>query len=210
MSTTSDMNDASRARDEFNIARAEAIDAYAELERSLMFLLSLMIGGKQHHSSIILSRLHNTRSRNVIIQKIVDNDTNKKYRLFTNSAFKMVSEADEFRNHLVHWHMIQMNTIDRSTSGEKYYALIPTGPLTGKFPRIYKKEIDDFRVKTKFLALQLNNFETFLNPEIPLSDDWPQPLRDIFLQALSYPPQAGHPQYRNYKGLLAQIEPSRP
>ena len=88
--------------------------------------------------------------------------------------------------------------------------VIPTGPLTGKFPRIYKKEIDDFRVKTKFLALQLNNFETFLNPEIPLSDDWPQPLRDIFLQAISYPPQAGHPQYRNYKGLLAQIEPSRP
>lgn len=199
MSTAHSIDDVKRAQDAFNIARAEAIDAYAQLEISLMFLLTLMIGRKQHHSMAILSRMNNARSRNIVIQKIVDKETTKKYRAFTNSLFKTISEVDEVRNQIVHWHMASIFSHDESTSEDRMHALIPFNPIDREPPLLYKSDIADFTWKTFFVAREASDFSSFLDPDQATRvASWPQSWRDRFLQPLSYPPERGHPQYRTH------------
>ena len=189
------IEDLTRLRNEFNVVRAGAIDAYARVERSLVYLLTTILEVDIKYTSLIVSKITVARFRNKVVHDILDDKTENRYEKFTKSAFKIVDKLDATRNKVVHWHMHQNAMDNPDIDEENLYMLIPLGDAFADSPRLYRSNITDFFRKANFLALELMTFDHFL---IGMAEDLPQPWRDRFSQRIIYPPPAGHPQHETY------------
>ncbi|TXC68167.1 hypothetical protein FSZ31_10730 [Sphingorhabdus soli] len=186
--------DENDARDQFFIARAEALNAYALMEKGLTFLFARTLGTNPRYATLIISKINSARTRNEIVQRVTDDHTAKTFRPFTNSMFKMIGTVDELRNHLVHWHVGERNS---------ELMLVPSDVLTKSEACMTENEIDALRAKCLFIANALSEFGNHL-------ENWgaSPALHERFLLPLVYPPEPDDPLGQMHKALLAPQKPS--
>jgi hypothetical protein len=181
------MNDESshEPRDRFYIARAEALNGYALMEKGLAFLFTTALNANPRYGTLIISKMINTRARNEVVQRIVDWETGNVCRLFTNPLFSMIASADGVRNKLVHWHVKERS--------EEEFVLIPTDVLSKSEAALTEQEIDAFNCLCVFIAAALGKFASEFNEATR-----DPALRGRFLQPLRYPPEPDDPLSRYY------------
>src|SRR5437588_2076306 len=85
------------------IARADAIEAYSNLELALCRLLALLLGTKVDLAGIVFFRINNTRARSAALDSLLRHKYGTKYNLYWNSVFKLITQLDNERNQIVHW-----------------------------------------------------------------------------------------------------------
>lgn len=162
-----------KLRDRFYIARAEALNNYALVEKGLTFLFATCLDANARYASLIISKMINTRARNEVVQKITDWHTLKKFRPFTNSLFKLIGEVDGERNQLVHWHVK-----DRE---DGTFVLVPSDMLSTSDATMDENAIDALTEKCLTLAAMLSLFCGHVkHPTHPA-------LHERFQQPLEYP-----------------------
>jgi hypothetical protein len=176
--------DSNKLRDQFYIARAEALNAYALLEKSLALLFSKVLETDPRYATLIISKIVNTRARNEIVQRVIDMHTVGTFKAFTNSLFARITEADSERNKLVHWHVdIHSDPL----------SLRPTNFLSATEDRMSEAKIEGLWKKAMYLASVVNEFDTHLQ-------DWARDptLHEKYLRPLCYPPEPDAPQFQFY------------
>jgi hypothetical protein len=167
------------ARDQFYIARAETLNAYALIEKGLALLFAQNLGTNPGYATLIISKINSAHTRNEIVQRVVDDRTAKTFRPFTNSLFSLIGSVDRLRNQLVHWHISERDA---------EIVLVPTDMLTKSDANMTENDVDALGVKCIFIARTLGTFSGHL-------DDWsasPE-LHERFLQPLVYLPEPDDP-----------------
>ena len=159
----------------FYIARSEALNAYNLVEQGLAIVFARMLGTETRFATLIISKIINTRARNEVVQRVIDDRTKKEFRPFTNSLFTEIADVDSIRNQLVHWRVDVM-------TGD--YTLRPADLMSDSDARLHEADIDELVKKCLFLAETIHFFDGFIQNEVP-DQTW----RDRFSQPLKYPPE---------------------
>lgn len=167
------------------IARAEAIQGYANLEQNLCELFSYVSDTNPVVAGTIFFRLTNTRSRLAIINSLIRLKHQNTYNLFWNSVDKMLKDLDSDRNSIVHWHMAVNMATDSKAVHVAEFILGPPNfwARDENTPQFNITDITEFTMKCGFVSDALRNFVNHLNHRTPVG----RPLPDIFHQALAYP-----------------------
>jgi hypothetical protein len=172
-----------KQRDQFYIARAEALNSYNLLEQGLAIIFAQLLSEHKNFGTLIISKMVNTRARNEVVQKVIDYKTGKRFRPFTNSFFVLVGETDLKRHQVVHWHL--------GDDGDGVFYLRPTDLLSESQERLTEDDLDELTGKCIFLASAINQFSHHI-PDWSRSPAW----HERFLQPLKYPPEPDDPLYR--------------
>jgi hypothetical protein len=191
------------------VARALAIEEYANLESALSRLLANLLGTSFAKASIVFFSLLNTRARSAMFESLIAAVHGDKYRTFwlgqrgqpgiprTNGLLALIRQVDQERNHVVHWHTIQAS--DRSSEQLMMPEFWFRDPYNAEPTSIGVPELQAFIAKTSFVARSVVMFAMFTSGDLRPADvaqTWSQ----IFQQPVSYPPSDTHPLSPNYKG----------
>lgn len=183
------------------IARAQAINAFAELEQSLFLTFTALMGISGEYAGIVFFRITNAHSRNTIIESLLKKRLNGEYSKYYNPLLKFIDkELDKKRNSIVHWHTMA----NIGTAGDPAeYVLVPPNfwALSDESPSVTVEDMESFKAKCHFTARSLNMFYLHFSGHLAqMSDEDEQATwRKIFLQPFAYPPPDSHPLSQNYK-----------
>jgi hypothetical protein len=197
------------------LARANAINAYASVEQSLCHIFGHLLGTELNLAAIVFYSITNTHSRNRIIEELLKKRHGTTYEAYWNGVprtankrgtFTIIRELDQSRNELVHWHI-------GFTHGEipGIGLTKPTSLAQPNAPSISLQDLIQFVEKADFVHRSLNIFFALVStPRTAPEADALQALREIFQQPASYPPSDMNPLSRNYKApeILPQPSPS--
>jgi hypothetical protein len=184
-------------QDAFLLSRANAIQAYANLEFSMSMIFSQWLGTTPDLGGLVFFGITNTHSRNRILNKLKRKRFDKQYNLFWNSLKDLIRQLDQRRNEIVHWHVI--NNIDLSLPHKDASRLTlspPAGWAIGSTASISENDLAEFISKCDF-AQRLVTMFSVLGTEHAgtLTETW----LGIFQQPIDYRPQDTHPLSSNYK-----------
>lgn len=190
---------------EFYILRSTAIDAYSGLESSLSGLLTLLLGNDMRAATAIFHRLSNTKSRNLIIEDLLQQRFGETYSAFWHGIPKtadkrglmnIVQDVDGKRNQLVHWVVVRNigDTSDHLTlRPPSFFASNSEAEMTAA-------DLGHFTTKANFAARIINMFTFALGPNGEhLGEAGLATWRETFQRPCSYPPPDSHPLSPNYK-----------
>jgi hypothetical protein len=168
------------------LARAEAIQSYAELEQSLCELFSYLSDTNPAVAGTIYFKITNSRARSDILKKLMNMKHKTTYNLFFNSLIKMVGTIDGKRNEIIHWNMLGLG--DSSPTGKPIFremALMPPNYWTidANTPSYTLDHLAEFTALCGFLAKTTKGFVDKLNRREVLGVASP----DIYRQPLSHP-----------------------
>ncbi|MEJ7776855.1 MAG: hypothetical protein WKF52_05620 [Sphingomicrobium sp.] len=182
-----------KTRDHFNTARAEALNAYALLEKGLALLFATALSTDPRYATLTISKIINTRARNEVVQRVVNMSTVNAFKAFTNSLFVLIGQCDSERNKLVHWYVEEKH-------GQ--IALRPTDLLTKSDDRMTADDINALWAKCLFLCQLVSKFDAH-------QSNWAHDpaLHERFLQPLRYPPEPDDPLFPSYKDIVALPRP---
>jgi hypothetical protein len=176
----------------FHIARAIAVQNYANVEGSMCILLSHLMGGPLVAAGTIFYRINSSRSRNLILGELLETKHGDAYRTYWRSMDKLLESIHQERNKIVHWHVaLVINLRDN--------AQIQTSELTPpnywardqKRRTISLADLTTFSRKCDFVSRSLNMFCTFLMEQLP--PEAKERYAPVFGQPVTYPPPADHP-----------------
>jgi hypothetical protein len=189
-----------RARDDLWAIRGYAIQAYATLEQGLCILFSNLAGIDFDTAAIIFFRITNTSSRNSILEKLFQKRMGDSYSLFRNSLIAQLRPIDIERNAIVHWNTV--TDIGDDENGDPKVSTCLTTPyiytLNANAPRKGTDDLVDFIEKCTFYSRLIDAFclygtEEYKKFNVPEMDSVARAWRDIFQQAIVYPPPKAHP-----------------
>ena len=146
-------------QDQFLALRANAIQAYANLEMSLTILFANLLGIPIDIAGLVLFRITNTHARNRILSDLHSKKQGTKYDLFWNSLLSFIRALDQRRNEIVHWHVV--NTVNLALDHKDAARLSlapPTGWATQSPASIAEKELQDFIRRCEFASRLINMF----------------------------------------------------
>jgi hypothetical protein len=180
------------------LARARAINTYADLENLLCLVLSALLEVEAKTAGIIFYRIPNTRSRNVVLEELLKERHGAIYRVFWNSVMKELSLLDEERNKIVHWHSILIPYGDyiptKPRKGETLLVPANIHAMTENTPFMGQEEIKAFIDRCDHLCRLMTMFIGLLH------DQFAGPLRDTLLEIcqspIEYPPPTPLPVLR--------------
>ena len=89
--------------DVFGIARATALNTYADLERMLAGLFSKLMDADERKSYIVFATLINYRSRRELLMRLMKETYGDTYKLFFNSLMAQLAIVESDRNKIVRW-----------------------------------------------------------------------------------------------------------
>lgn len=185
------------ALQEFHIARSEALNTYAELERHMAFTFDLLLGTDSRKAFCVFSSVLNTRARLKMLQQLVKltypgtTDDPTKYDDFIVGFSEGVGKLDGFRNKLVHW-IIEGNHRGEEAFDSSKDIFLADHPDIFKGNKRYLPEILEFDGKAKFFSLLIFYFSTYLRHPTDLGNPDKTPWPEIFQQRPVYPPPIGH------------------
>ena len=190
-----DNEDRIRARkeayDQLRIARAEAIQFYAGLERALCSLLANFLEASPDTAATLFYRNANANSRNEILLRLFEKRYgNSEYAAFWKSAINRIGGLDRRRNEIVHWQEAEFED-----AGKIRVQLI-AGNLWDRTPNsgsLGIEELKDFTAECDFVTKSLNMFDVLLNGALEKSAVSTEPWHDICQKPMIYPPPDGHP-----------------
>ena len=187
----------------FQVARADAINAYSGLEQAMQHLFADLLGTPLHRASFVFTEIVNARSRNEIISELIrehfeDSET------FNKSLTKRISATDMIRNRIVHWIiMVSSSSIPLTRPPDpeldKLHLSHPdlSRHVAGKLDYY---DLLDFTARASYLSSIVRNFSTAMLDEqlqsLPEEQRPPplaMPLQDIFPLQVDYPPASDHP-----------------
>jgi len=191
---------------EFLVARAIAIERYAQVEQSLSMLFSRLLGTQPDVGGIVFFRLTNTTSRNQIIEQLLTKRDGDKYEHYWNGVpntpnkkglFTLLRQIDTSRNEIVHWHVAQ-NVTWVNDVGVATLSLVKPNfwTLTSDSPSITEDDLNAFASKADFVARSINMFSLVASGAYPEQAGELSTWHGIFQQPCIYPPPEGHPLTR--------------
>ncbi len=188
------------AERKLQIARANAIQRYADLEQALCELFSYLSDTDPVVAGTIFFRIVNTRSRATILEKLMRKKHGKTYHEFFKSVMKGLRPIDDTRNEVIHWHLIGIG--HRGANGKpEFREMVLTPPALWMFESADQQHTTEllaaFSEKCAFFTRVLSAFTDKLNRRVVLG----RASLDIFHQAIKYPPPKSHP--------LAQVQRRR-
>jgi hypothetical protein len=187
----------------FTVARALAIEGYANVEQALSSFFSFLLGTKPDSGAIVFFRITNTHSRNRIIKDLIAKVHGDSYKAYWHGAkhvpgmFSLINQLDDQRNQIVHWHVIASIDLENKSQTSK---LAPPnfwsyGPHSTNIT-IY--QLIDFAMKSDFVFKSINMFHWITGRKHPISDADRAPWLRIFETPPTYPPPNTHPLSPNY------------
>jgi hypothetical protein len=192
-------------KDDIWAIRGQAIQAYANLEQSLVRLFASLSDMKIGVAQIVFFKISNSDSRNKIIETLFKRKFETNYNLFRNSLVSHLRPIDIERNQIVHWNVVIQVGLDENGGTTSEATLMPPALVSAGLnpPVMYKTDLQDFIAKCIFYIYLINAFyREVLDPDPPHPDATPsteaekQTWRDIFSQPIIYPPPAAHPLSR--------------
>jgi hypothetical protein len=194
---------------ELQIARAEAIEAYAEVESELCYVLSALLNVRHDTTAIVFFKIGNTGSRNSIIASLLDHVHGDKFKVYWHGQpgggatpkvpglFNHIKWLDLRRNEIVHWHRVSSASggPDGITKHWEDYRP-PFFWARSKAAPINKSALDSFITRATFVKQALHIFwmatrhpQKFAKFGEGALEAWLQ----IFQQPLPYPLPEDHP-----------------
>lgn len=171
--------------DRLIVQRANAIDAYAGLERSLASLFSMLLDIDQDLATLVFYRIVNARSRNAMLQELITRKYGITYKRYWDSMFRFITKLDGKRNEIVHWHIGGIR--EPSLTHPKHFFWEDQSD-----DGVTINQIEDFICRAKFANCSIFVFSLLMSGAVSEADGqtaW----RKTFLQPVAYPPPAAHP-----------------
>jgi hypothetical protein len=178
-----------------------AIEAYAGLEQSLCRLFCLLSGTEPDVAAIIFFRIRNTRNRDEILGKLLRRKHGSDYSRFWNSLVDIIqNQITPRRNEIAHWKA----TIVLGDNGFSQMQLKPPDFWShrSETPFIDVALLQKLMETCAFVSRLCNMFGLFINPSSHAEMERGAPpehmrtWRDIFSQAVAYPPPSTHPLFQ--------------
>jgi hypothetical protein len=199
--TTVDI-DAVRKAGKLQLARAEAIEAYARFENCLSILFEFLLGAPSPKSSVVFYKITNANNRNKIIESLITIEHGDKYKVYwhgegkpgsKSGLFKLIYQLDQTRNEIIHWTVAR--TIATTELNPQIEKLIP--PTMFGFQNVGKTisiaELNNFIAKANFVSGSVLSFAINTAKGVQVPDSARDPWLPIFHQPATYPPPSGHP-----------------
>jgi hypothetical protein len=183
----------------------------AAVEIALARLVASLLGTKPDLAGIILFRISNARARNKAIELLIKKKYGAKFNSYWNSVFKFITQLDQTRNEIVHWHMRITPNFGRT--GKLTSATTELVPLNiwehrrGK-GRYSERDLINFSLKCEFAEAAVWSFVTYVairRGHRKMRATW----RDICQRALVYPPPDNHPICQRWPKARILLAPSR-
>ncbi len=196
------------------ISRANAINAYASVEKSLCRIFGHLLTTELNLAAIVFYSITNTHSRNRIIDELLEKRYGTTYEAYWNGIpdthnkhgmFKIIRQLDQRRNEIVHWH-IGFHPDDIPRLGLTKPSIYPL--IEPNSPSISVQDLNQFVEKADFVSRSLTIFYVLISSPIVSEEEALQPLQEIFQQPASYPPSDTNPLSRNYKAPEIPLPPS--
>lgn len=213
MTRTIDLAEANRiaAQDPIWAARGRSIQSYSALEQALCRVFAEAGGMSHAAASVIFFRINNARSRGQMLEKLIRLKHGAAYNVFVTSLLKNMSPIDQRRNEIVHWQSVNNVAIDADGKTVAVITLRPPNywETTGQSaPSITVADLSEFNAKCEFYTRLCNMFFFTTTDRLKHELDVEQTWRDIFRQAIAYPPLDTHPLSPNYKAPQTPPPPS--
>jgi len=190
------------------IARAAAIDAYANVEQALFTLFASLLRAPRDRAGIVFFRISSASARNRMLQSLLTKTHGNKFRLYWNGSepkakdglFGHIRRLDHRRNELVHWHIASQIHGGETAVVSRDVLQPPNFWNRTASPQIITtKDLGDFTQKADFIRRSVAMFYALTSGELPGVEPGPWP--QIFEQPVPYPPPEDHPLFPNYKAL---------
>jgi hypothetical protein len=188
-------SDPSDPHKNLQLARAAAIESYADLEQQLALLFCDLMGSTYQKGSIVFYRIIGSVSRNSILMSLLRNEYGKTYDKFWTSLMKLIRQLDQTRNSIVHWHAWapQIDETGKPYDDELPAHLSPHGD--SEEDALTAEDLWEFVNKAEFVRLQIMMFYLHHlsrpSPETRQSEG----NHKAFLLRVTYPPPAGFPGF---------------
>ncbi len=200
------MGESSRKlRQEFQIARATAIEEYALLEHCLSILFAKLLGATPQKANVVFFRITNTFSRNKIFEALLAQTLGTKFLPFwfgkdhISGLLGLIRQLDSRRNEIIHWHLTTGGSAEIYLEPPNFWARKP------ETPTISVAELKAFAAKARFVNSLIMTFMKFALGLFSHSDD-PGPWLEIFEQPIPYPPPENH----LLAAVLKRVAPDNP
>jgi hypothetical protein len=181
-----------RPHQSLQLARADAIEAYADLEAMLCLIFSNLMNTNLRTASIVFYRITNTHSRNRIIDELLQHEIGNKYAAFWNSAIKLVRQLDQTRNEIVHWQIASLHKDDDFKNIDDVVHCLAPRQHDSEAPVLLSRDLRDFVAKAEHVRLHLMMFFLLIllcrNSETKPADPYTEAQSEVFLRPLTYPP----------------------
>jgi hypothetical protein len=152
---------------EIHAAMGRAIDAYANLEYSLTFLLQTLLAVPPHEASIVLFSVQNVRSRLEMIQTLLSAKHQDKYRKFWTKVSAFLFKLSVFRNAIVHWTpaLSIYQSKDGKVTKHEHELMHPWN--SPKYSTVTTKNIADFIADCRYIEQEIYALKRDLSGEPP-------------------------------------------
>jgi len=180
------------ANEAFMVARAAAIQEYANLEQSLCDLFAYVSGTSPVVAGTIFFAMVNARSRVRVLEQLMKLKHGADYGTFFVSAMKLLPALDQDRNNIVHWHTsVAIHTDEQDELAGVAVTLSPPNfwAATDDTPEITLGALLRFCGQCRFVYETLNTFTAGLSGRVPRESAW----LDRHQQPLAYPPEFARP-----------------
>jgi hypothetical protein len=202
-------------------ARATAIEAYGNLERSLSLVFASLLGTTNEKAGTVFFRIVNARFRNDIIDDLIKKVHSTKFDAYWNGQpgqsgiprvpglFTHIRNLDERRNQIVHWHVVNEIALD-SDPPSHIEVLAPPNfwSEANRKSRITVDGINEFIAKAVFVDRGISMFYVMTSGQLPIPAEQAEPWLRIFQQPVPYPPPDTHLLSPNYKAPEIPLQPS--
>lgn len=194
--------------EELRKARVAALEAYSELEHSIIRLLGFLASTDLFVAYAIFTRIGSTHARIAIARDLWRLKFKDADNPFINSTFKSIRELDQRRNNIVHWTLGMAVTDDRED--ESFLAPGALHKFVYGDGRLSAHDLTEFSLECWFVSAHITMYLLHQTHPEAVPDE-PSPWLDIFQKPIDYPPlEQSHPLFQSYEEQRAQLLPSQP
>jgi hypothetical protein len=187
-----------RAGNEFALARAKALNTYADLERTLAALFSTLTKTDTRRGYLIFAAIGNYRTRRETLSDLMTIGYGDKYSEFFDCFIERLQRVDEIRNRIVHWIVMTSHRGGEPFKSGRDVFLAESPDIFAR-GKLVKSDIVEFDKKADFLRLLIFYFDVYLKfgekADAPGNDPSKTPWSEIFRNRISYPPPPDHPLF---------------
>lgn len=197
---------------DFINVRSSALERYNALERTVSQLFSGLAETPQHFGEMIFFSITNYQTRITIIEKLLK-ERDPDLVVFFKSLKKLLGEATDVRNKVVHWTAVgevsnNQSVIDLTAPDAVYLVDPSTSSTDAQSSRLSFNDLQRFIVKARFLQDAVSGLQRVKYPLREWSytfwDNEDEIWRDRFKTAIIYPPPEGGSMFENYAIYVTQ------
>ena len=183
-------------KQDFMIARAEAIEAYSRLEQILCEAFAYFGDMSNHTAGTIFFRISAARSRREMLDKLKVQKAGVGYSPYWNSILGLLAPLEDERNKVVHWALAVAIYVNMGTQEHRFYTMLKTPNFwswTDKTPELFQEDLEIFAGRCQLVGESVRHFLALLSGKLDGAerDTW----REICQQPLTYQLPPDHPLY---------------